>query len=284
MKGSPGVSTFCLALAARWPGTGRRVLVECDPAGGDLAARYGLALSPGLVSFAAARRGAQAETGAPMGSVWWHTQVLPGGLSVLVAPPGGEQTRAALASLAAAGEHPLAQAAVDPAVVIADCGRLDAGSAALSLVRAADQVLLLNDATAGGLAHLSARLEEVTGWSEQVGLLLVGEGYPDAEVARELGVPVMARIPRDPVQAAVLSGRTPPRSRLFPRATLSRAAVEIATVLATSQPLRSRSAVSPEDAHAGDADSPAVDGQNFPAATGPAMIAVPSQPLNGRRA
>ncbi len=278
VKGSPGVSTFCLALAARWPGTGRRVLVECDPAGGDLAARYGLPLSPGLVSLAAAHRGAGVSTQAPMESVWWHTHVLPGGLSVLVAPPGGVQTRAALSTLAAAGAHPLVQAAADPeAVVIVDAGRLDAGSAALGLVRAADQLLLLSHATGSDLAHLAARLEELRGWSGRVGLLLVGDGYPDAEVTRELGMPVMARIPRDPVEAATLTGRTPPRRRSFTRATLSRTAAKVAIVLATSHQLLSRPAPNT------DADTPVHHGANSPGLAEPAVPAMSPPLLNGRR-
>lgn len=277
VKGSPGVSTFCLALAARWPGAGRRVLVECDPAGGDLAARYGLPLSPGLVSFAAARRGGDAGAEGPMESVWWHTQVLPGGLSVLVAPPGGEQTRAALATLAASGAHPLAQAAAEPAVVIVDAGRLDAGSAALGLVRASDQLLLLSHATASDLAHLAARLDELSGWSDRVGLLLGGDGYPEAEVTRELGMPVMARIPTDPVEAATLTGRTPPRRRSFTRATLSRTAAQVATVLATSSQVLSR--LEP----ASDADIPAHDEANSPRLAEPMGTAVSAQLLNGRR-
>lgn len=277
VKGSPGVSTLCLALAARWPGTGRRVLVECDPAGGDLAARYGLALSPGLVSLAAARRGSDT---AGLESVWWHTQVLPGGLSVLVAPPGGEQTRAALATLGGSGAHPLVQAAADPgSVVIVDAGRLDAGSAALGLVRATDQLLLLSHATASDLAHLAGRLEEVSGWSDRVGLLLVGDGYPDAEVTRELGLSVMARIPTDPVEAATLTGRTPPRRRPLTRATLSRTAAQVATVLATSHQLLSRPAPSTD----ADADIPVHHEAHPPDRAESAETTVSPQLLNGQR-
>ncbi len=279
VKGSPGVSTFCLALAARWPGTGRRVLAECDPAGGDLAARYGLPLSPGLVSLTAAHRGGDAGAGAPMESVWWHTQVLPGGLPVLAAPPGGEQTRAALTALAGIGPHPLVQAAADPAVVIVDAGRLDAGSAALGLVRAADQLLLLSHATASDLTHLAARLDEVSGWSDRAGLLLVGGGYPDAEVARELGITVMARIPTDRVGAATLTGHTPPRRRPFARATLSQSAVQVASVLATSHQLLSRPA--PRTAPGADTAVPGVE--TSPSSTEVAGNAVSLQPLNGRR-
>ncbi len=273
VKGSPGVSTFCLALAARWPGTGRRVLVECDPAGGDLAARYGLALSPGLVSFAAARRGIGPATGAVMESVWWHTQVLPGGLSVLVAPPGGEQTRAAMVTLGAARDHPLVQAAADPAVIIVDAGRLDTGSASLGLIRAADELLLLSHATASDLAHLASRLDEVSGWNERIRLVLAGDGYPDSEVARELGQPVLARIPTDPVDAATLTGRIPPRRRPFTRATLSRTASQVASALAPSHQPLSR----PEPT-----DGPTPDGHNTPETAEPVTTAVSSPLLNGR--
>ncbi len=49
LKGSPGVTTWALALAACWPRPASAVLVECDPSGGSLAARFGLAPAPGLV-------------------------------------------------------------------------------------------------------------------------------------------------------------------------------------------------------------------------------------------
>src|SRR6266702_8439110 len=104
LKGSPGVTTFALALAARWPtgpGDGgssagaRCVVVEADPSGGDIATRFDLAGSPGLVSLAAAAR-----RGDDPGLVWRHAQALPGGLPVVAAPPGADQARAALAALA----------------------------------------------------------------------------------------------------------------------------------------------------------------------------------------
>jgi MinD-like ATPase involved in chromosome partitioning or flagellar assembly len=55
-KGAPGVTTAAVALGAVWP---RRVLlVEGDPAGGDLAARFHLPPEPNLVSLGmVARRG-----------------------------------------------------------------------------------------------------------------------------------------------------------------------------------------------------------------------------------
>lgn len=206
LKGSPGVTTFAVALAARWPTQTRCVLVECDPSGGDVATRFGVASSPGLVSLAAAaRRSSDPEL------LWQHTQALPGGLSVVAAPPGADQALAALAAVApegsgGAGVLHLAASASDT-VVIADCGRVDPTSAVLPIVRGADVMLLLSRAHAEDLVHLATRLNTVGRWSPRPGLLLVGEGYSAAEVSRELGVPAMGRIPEDRQAAAVLCGR-----------------------------------------------------------------------------
>jgi hypothetical protein len=206
LKGSPGVTTFAMALAARWPVPARCVLVECDPSGGDVATRFGLASSPGLVSVAAAaRRSSDPEL------LWQHTQALPGGLPVVAAPPGADQALAAVTALAPEGSGSVGvlhrAASASDAVVIADCGRVDPTSAVLPIVRCADAMLLLSRAHAEDLAHLATRLDTVGGWSPRPGLLLVGEGYSAPEVSRELGVPAMGRIPEDRHTAAVLCGR-----------------------------------------------------------------------------
>ena len=55
VKGAPGVTTAACALGAVWPE--RRptpIVVECDPAGGDLAARFGLEVTRGVVSLTVA--------------------------------------------------------------------------------------------------------------------------------------------------------------------------------------------------------------------------------------
>jgi MinD-like ATPase involved in chromosome partitioning or flagellar assembly len=238
VKGSPGATTFALALAAQWPGSGPRVLAEFDPSGGDLAARFALSLSPGLVSLAAvARAGTLAESG--IGRLLRHTQELPGGLPVLVAPPGAEQARAALTALtsSAADGYRTGRRLVginDPnELVVIDVGRLDPDSPSVALLAAADQLLLLARASADDLAHVAGRVDAIRRWTDRVGLLLVGDGYTDAEVAREVDLPVLARIPVDPAGAATLTGHAPVRPRPFARATLSRAAAQIATMLAS---------------------------------------------------
>jgi MinD-like ATPase involved in chromosome partitioning or flagellar assembly len=240
VKGSPGATTFALALTAQWPGSGPRVLAELDPSGGDIAARFALSLSPGLVSLvAAARASTPAESG--IDRLMRHTQELPGGLPVLVAPPGAEQARAALTALSSSASDGYetvrrAVGAGDPsAVVVIDVGRLDPDSPSVALLAAADQVLLVARASADDLAHVAGRVETINRWTARVGLLLVGDGYTDAEVAREVELPVLARIPTDRAGAATLSGHAPVRPRPFARTTLSRAAAQIATLLATDR-------------------------------------------------
>jgi MinD-like ATPase involved in chromosome partitioning or flagellar assembly len=234
LKGSPGVTTFSLALAARWPAPARTVLVEADPSGGDIATRFSLASSPGLLSLAAAAR-----RSTDAGLLWQHAQALPGGLPVISSPPDADRARAALLALAStspASTDVLRSAANGPdTVVIADCGRVDHGSAAMGIVREADVLVLLTRAHADDLAHLARRLPAVGRWTPRPVLLLVGDGYSTAEVSRELGVPPLGRVPHDEHGAAVLCGRPPRRrwGRSGPsHSALGRFAHKVAAVLA----------------------------------------------------
>jgi MinD-like ATPase involved in chromosome partitioning or flagellar assembly len=237
LKGSPGVTTFSVALAARWPAPSRTVLVEADPSGGDIATRFSLASSPGLLSLAAAAR-----RGTDPGLLWQHAQALPGGLPVVAAPPDADRARTALQALApnspsSTGSTDILRSTANApdTVVIADCGRIDHGSVAMGIVRESDILVLLTRARADDLAHLARRLPTVGRWTPRPVLLLVGEGYSTAEVARELQAPPLGRIPHDEHGAAVLCGR-PPRARWGrsgpSRSALGRFARKVATVLA----------------------------------------------------
>ncbi|MEV6603501.1 chromosome partitioning protein [Kutzneria sp. NPDC051319] len=206
VKGAPGVTTFAVALAARWPAPYRPVLVEADPSGGDLAARFSLESAPGLLTLAAAAR----RSGDPA-LVWQHAQAMPGGMPVLAAPPDADRARGALSALTAdptAGAGVVRAAANMPdTVLIVDCGRVDVGSPAMPIVRASDAMILLTGGHGDDLAHLARRLPAIGRWSARPVLLLVGDGYSPAEVARELGVAPMGRVPDDPQGAGVLCGR-----------------------------------------------------------------------------
>jgi len=243
VKGSPGVTTTALAVAACWPGPWRRVLIEADPAGGDLAARYGLALTPGLVSLAAAAR---ADTDPEL--VWDHTQQLPGGLAVVAGPARADQAHAALAAVCAADRH---AGLFDgftgrgDVVAVVDCGRLEPHTPLDAVVAAADQVLLLARPRADELAHLATRATELAAGPAQTRLLLIGPGYPPGEVSREVGPAVLARLPHDSRTAAALCGQSARRPRR--RGRLGRAATGIAAELA-ADPRRLPTTLASDDA------------------------------------
>jgi len=242
LKGSPGVTTAAVGLAAGWPSGEQPVVVECDPAGGDLLGRYRLETAPGLMSLAAAARHR-----AELGLVWQHTQRLPGGLPVIVGPAGADQARASLAEITQSGIGLLRQAANRAGtVVIADCGRIASDSPALEVVREADVMLLLACARDDALAHVAVQWHTAARWSHHPCFVLVGAGYPTDEIARELDVDVMARIPEDPKGAAALGGH-PGRRSAPARSPLGRAMAAIAE-LAASRAVSSPGSVQQEQA------------------------------------
>lgn len=231
VKGSPGVTTFALALAARWPAGPECVVVEADPAGGDIGIRFDLPTTPGLVSLAAAAR----RDDDPR-LLWRHTQALPGGLRVVVAPVAPEQTRAALSAL---GEAEVLRRAADrdSAVVVADAGRLEPGVPVPPIVAVADHTVVMVRAHTQDLAHAAARLATISRAARRTHLLLAGRGHTPGEVVRELGTPVLGVVPADRRGAAALGGHHPGVVRRGPsRSALGRAAARVARKLAATSP------------------------------------------------
>ncbi|MFG2943492.1 hypothetical protein [Streptomyces sp. NPDC048282] len=223
------MTTASVGIAAGWPSGEQPVVVECDPAGGDLLGRYRLKTAPGLTSLAAAVR----HRAGP-GLIWQHTQLLPGGLPVVVGPTGADQARASLAQLTRSGAEGVRWAASRAGtVVIADCGRVDSDSPALKVMQDADVMLLLSRVRDDALAHVATQWHTASRWSRCPCFVLVGDGYPTAEVSRELDVEVMARIPEDQKGAAALGGR-PGRRRSAPaRSALGRSLAQIAELTAS---------------------------------------------------
>ena len=97
VRGSPGVTSWSLLLAAAWPGeyAAERVVLEADCDGGVLGARYGFGVDPGVVSLIAALR--RADSHAVDVSV--HARRVNAGLSAddapLAVPPRCAPTPAA---------------------------------------------------------------------------------------------------------------------------------------------------------------------------------------------
>lgn len=228
-KGSPGVTTAALALAAVWPR--RSLLAEADPVGGDLiyrtTAASGGPLSPntGLLSIAAAaRRGLAAD------QLWDHAQPMSGGLELLVGLGSAEQAAGLVGvwptlgrAFASLGESPHA-----PADVIADCGRIAGGSPAIELLPHASLVLLVSRTEPEHLARVRDRATALSaqlhggqrGMSQLatplIGVLLVADTSASAKVAHQVndmlvagqtGARVIGTLAYDPSGAALLSGR-----------------------------------------------------------------------------
>ncbi|MGH9027229.1 MAG: chromosome partitioning protein [Acidimicrobiia bacterium] len=206
-KEAPGATTTALALACTWPAPTRQV-VEADPDGGVMAARFGLSYEPGLVSLAAlGRRDLDGET------LTAHTQVLGDhGLALLAAPALPEQVAGALAVVAA----PLAEAcsSLPDAVVTVDVGRAWPDAPPIrALVDAATAVLLVARPRLEDVAQLRARWRAARTRNRWVGILLVGQrSYSPAEVAAaidpaEAPLLVWGVLPDDALGAEVLNGR-----------------------------------------------------------------------------
>ena len=233
VKGSPGVTTTCLALAAAWPAQ-RRLVIEADPAGGDLGPWLGLPPAPGLTGLAAAARHDPSSDLA-----WHHACELAGGLNLVIAPAGAEQSAACLAALAGNAGSIFASLAAGPETVIADCGRLDPGSPALAIAAQAEVTLLMVRPRVSELSHLALRADGLSRAGARLALLLApdaGRGpaeaiYPAEEIASTLAIPVQASIPADPRGAADLI-RCRGELGKIRRLPLARAAASLAAALA----------------------------------------------------
>lgn len=236
-KGAPGVTTAALALASIWPVHRRVVLVEADPAGGDIAARFGLSPDPGLASLATGLRHERSRTATE--TLSQHAQQLPGGLRVLVEPVARTEARSAL-EIVADSLPGLAEA--DGVDLIVDCGRLETGGhvsptidsgpgpvgpAAARLLMHADLILLLTIGELADLSHVHAVLPLLQTGHADLGILVRSpQVWANDEMERELDVQVVGALPFDAVSADVLAGRQ--HSRRASRLPLFRAATAAA--------------------------------------------------------
>lgn len=216
VKGSPGATTFAVALAAVWPGE-PPVLVEVDCAGGDLGGWHWVPDSPGLASLANACRA---------GTVYLadHLTVLPCGVEAVLAAAGRLPATVAVDLLAQA----------DPALwakeraAIADVGRLEPSSPGTAIAELADVLLVVSRGDEVSLLRVSG-----SGLPHQLTRLVLAGGsrYPIREVAEMTGLPVAAELPWDVHAAQVICGRRPAR-RGWTRRGLPAAARALAVELA----------------------------------------------------
>lgn len=204
--GSPGVTTAAIALALTWPAGA--ILAECDPGGGDILAGLlagHLPARQGLMEHAieAGRDAAAATAGL-------RARLVPldaGSTTSLL--PGLTDPRQA-AGLESAWPAVAASLTAQQPAVIADCGRLDAGPGQpLAVLAAARTVGLVVRPTLRQVWLARARVEILTqllGGTARLALLVTGPGTQRRrDVARTLGLPVVAALADDARTAALLS-------------------------------------------------------------------------------
>lgn len=223
VRGAPGVSTTALAVAAAWPVRDRSVLLEADPAGGVVSLRTGIAADPGLVSL-----GAAARHGVSLRDLWDHAQPLPGGAAVVPGPVStAVAARVLSTSGAALGSWLAERTDVD---VIADAGRLVAGSPAEAFVERSSVVVLAARPVLDQLHPGSGLLLDLRARGVPAGWCLVGEGpHVPGEVEDAYGVPVFGVVPNDPRGAALVGTAGP--ARKLSRTPVVRAAHALASHL-----------------------------------------------------
>lgn len=210
LKGAPGVTTLSCLVAATWPAERRVVLVEGDPSGGDLAARFRLSSKRGWSSYAAASR--RLEGIEPLAA---HVQQLPGGQDVIVGTRFVDPAvdRRAISSILSKTDSGT-DGNVD---LIIDVGRLLPGElgvdlwlersavVAIALRRDAASILHARDRVAVLRSHYRGRL----------GLVVVGPGpHPTREIERFTETPVLGEVPEEPQAARIAGGHPGGPSRL----------------------------------------------------------------------
>ncbi|GAA5197415.1 hypothetical protein GCM10023322_68630 [Rugosimonospora acidiphila] len=221
---STGVTTLSVAVAAGMPGPAPVLLVEADPAGGDLAARFNLPPAPGLASAAAAASGLDGPRFPAA-----HAQRLPVGVGALLCASSYRQASASVTHAASSG---LLTAWGRDAVVVVDVGRLDAGSPAFPIAAASNVVLLVLRPRWDEAAHAAATVAALReARVDNVGVVLVGDGPLSAKsIGRDLGVLVVLQTRQDRWGAKVFGGELPPGPG-WRRLSLARAGRSVAVAL-----------------------------------------------------
>jgi MinD-like ATPase involved in chromosome partitioning or flagellar assembly len=230
-KGSPGVTTTALALAAVWP---RAVLLaECDPAGGDIAAGFLRAQadpSSTLLDVAlAARRGLSP------GDLVGRCLRLSADDRLALLPGVSDPAHVASTSLAWRQLADTFQALSETHArdVLADCGRLSARGTLVDLLARCHLIVIVLrprlhqvHQAKGHVEMLRRDLSQPGADTEErrFGVLLVGDRpYSPGEVGSALGMPVLGVLPVDKRAAEVFSDGAA-RGRWLDRSPLVRAA------------------------------------------------------------
>ena len=189
VKGAPGTTTVATALAACQPSQ-NAVLIEADPAGGDLAMRLGISQQPGLAQLAARLCSTASDRSVFDGSARY---VARGGFELVMAPVQPLAAQAALEVLAQAG--PLLTSASRARSVILDLGRADGSEPSMALANCCDVLAIVLRGDVSSIGHVR-EADWVSRIRRPVGFVLVDSGpYRAPEAAEALAIACLGQIP-----------------------------------------------------------------------------------------
>ena len=226
-KHSPGATTLAVALASAAPADQAALVVEADPAGGDIAARARMSLDPGLLTLAAAgRRGVTDQL------LDGHSQLLESGAAVLVGPSSPDQAATALAGVTGSLVEVLTRRS---GVAFVDAGRWDPRSPVNDLLGAAAAIVVVFRPTLEGFEHARMRIAALCAFDVGIIAAPVGERpYAAVEIAAALNGMEVNVIAHDPRAAtAIASGAR--SDRWLRRSPLLRSIAPLAERLCASE-------------------------------------------------
>ena len=140
VRGAPGVTSWTMLLATAWAASTAdrcRVVLEADPDGGVLGARYGVGVDPGAITFAASlRRGA-----GPVLEIAEHGRVVDKNIVLI---PGAESADRATSMWREAAQTTATAIAADTVSDwFIDCGRFRPLSPSLAFSESATLTVLV---------------------------------------------------------------------------------------------------------------------------------------------
>lgn len=194
-KGSPGATTAALAIAAVTGG----VMVELDPAGGEVECWVGPCGEPGLIRVAAGLR----HAADPHGLIDDCSREVRPGVRAVLAPVGGEH---ASSTLVAIGDRLGGALEVESGWVVLDGGRWSRTQPSAGRLAGCDLIAVAVTPTLAGVAHAAPLMRSLRERSDvPIAALVIGErGYPTGELADALDVAVLGPVAWDPRGAGAL--------------------------------------------------------------------------------
>lgn len=198
VRGAPGVSVSAALLAAAWPTSIERVVVEADLDGGVIGARYGLGVEPGVGALVSAlRHDVTDERILERSARRVHESVW------LVPGPESATTAVRVWGADRAAKQVADALAADARVWLVDAGRVSSRSVTAPLVeRAAIAMLFARDQPAD-LLQVPERVADLRSLGVPVGVVVVGSpDYRADELAAFCGVDRLWCVTADPATVA----------------------------------------------------------------------------------